>query len=40
MNNPSILDDVFEKFINGNNLFKDREVLRHDYLPEDRKSVV
>ena len=34
MNNPSILDDVFEKFINGNNLFKDREVLRHDYLPD------
>ena len=34
MNNPDILDDVFEKFVNGSNLFKDREVLRHDYLPE------
>ena len=34
MGNPSILDDVFEKFVNGNNLFKDREVLRHDYLPD------
>src|SRR3989304_616944 len=34
MRNPTILDDVFEKFVNGAGLFKDREVLRHDYLPE------
>ena len=34
MGNPSILDDVFESFVNGVRLFKDREVLRHDYLPE------
>jgi archaeal cell division control protein 6 len=34
MGNPSILDDVFEKFVNGSHLFKDREVLRHDYLPD------
>jgi cell division control protein 6 len=34
MGNPNILDDVFEKFVNGAKLFKDREVLRHDYLPE------
>jgi len=34
MGNSSILDDVFENFINGVKLFKDREVLRHDYLPE------
>jgi archaeal cell division control protein 6 len=34
MGNPSILDDVFEKFVNEAKLFKDREVLRHDYLPE------
>ena len=34
MGNPKILDDVFEKFVNNANLFKDREVLRHDYLPE------
>ena len=34
MGNPSIIDDVFEKFVNGAKLFKDREVLRHDYLPE------
>ena len=29
-----VLDDVFESFVNGVWLFKDREVLRHDYLPE------
>jgi archaeal cell division control protein 6 len=34
MGNSNILDDVFEKFVNGTKLFKDREVLRHDYLPE------
>ncbi len=34
LGNPNILDDVFEKFINEAKLFKDREVLRHDYLPE------
>jgi cell division control protein 6 len=34
MGNPNILDDVFENFVKGANLFKDREVLRHDYLPD------
>jgi cell division control protein 6 len=34
MGNPNILDDVFDNFVNGAKLFKDREVLRHDYLPE------
>jgi cell division control protein 6 len=34
MGNSTILDGVFEKFVNGAHLFKDREVLRHDYLPE------
>jgi cell division control protein 6 len=34
MGNPSVLDDVFENFVNGIRLFKDREVLRHDYIPE------
>jgi archaeal cell division control protein 6 len=34
MGTPSILDDVFENFVNGVKLFKDREVLRHDYLPD------
>jgi archaeal cell division control protein 6 len=34
MGNPSVLDDVFDKFVNEAKLFKDREVLRHDYLPD------
>jgi cell division control protein 6 len=34
MGNPNVLDDVFESFVNGIRLFKDREVLRHDYIPE------
>jgi cell division control protein 6 len=34
MGNPDILDDVFKKFMNDAKLFKDREVLRHDYIPE------
>ncbi len=34
MGNTNILDDVFEKFVNDAKLFKDREVLRHDYLPD------
>ncbi len=34
MGNSNILDDLFEKFVNEAKLFKDREVLRHDYLPE------
>ena len=34
MNNPTLLDDLFEKFVNGGKIFKDREVLRHDYIPE------
>ena len=34
MANYSVLDDVFESFVNGVKLFKDREVLRHDYIPE------
>ncbi len=34
MANQNVLDDVFESFVNGVKLFKDREVLRHDYIPE------
>lgn len=34
MSNIDILDDVFEKFVNNAQVFKDREVLRHDYLPD------
>lgn len=29
-----MLDDVFDKFVNSAKIFRDREVLRHDYLPE------
>ena len=28
-----MLDDVFEKFLNKIHIFKDRDVLRHDYIP-------
>lgn len=28
------LDDVFERFVGNAKIFKDREVLRHDYLPD------
>ena len=34
MNDVNVLDDVFEKFVNSAKLFKDREVLRHDFLPD------
>ena len=34
MGNSSILDDVFDNFVNNIRLFKDREVLRHDYIPD------
>jgi len=34
MDDAKILDDVFEKFVSNARIFKDREVLRHDYLPD------
>jgi cell division control protein 6 len=34
MDNTNVLNDVFEKFVNSVKIFKDREVLRHDYLPD------
>ena len=34
MDNNNVLDDVFEKFVNNMKIFKNREVLRHDYLPD------
>ncbi len=34
MANSNILDDVFENFVKSAKIFKDREVLRHDYLPD------
>lgn len=33
MTDPALLDDVFDKFVSNVKIFKDREVLRHDYLP-------
>jgi cell division control protein 6 len=35
MTKHSLLDDVFESFVNRKQLFKDREVLRHDYIPNN-----
>lgn len=31
--NADALDDVFERFVGNARIFKDREVLRHDYIP-------
>lgn len=33
-NHTNLLDEVFEKFVSTARIFRDREVLRHDYLPE------
>jgi len=33
MSESSVLDDVFERFLKGTRIFRDREVLRHDYVP-------
>ncbi|HYB68672.1 MAG TPA: orc1/cdc6 family replication initiation protein [Candidatus Acidoferrales bacterium] len=33
MNNTDILDELFESFASNATIFRDREVLRHDYLP-------
>jgi len=35
MGNKNVLDDVFDSFVNRINIFKDREVLRHDYIPDN-----
>jgi cell division control protein 6 len=34
MPEPNILDVVFDKFVNNTKIFKEREVLRDDYLPD------
>jgi cell division control protein 6 len=34
MPEADVLDSVFEQFVNNAVIFRDREVLRHDYLPE------
>jgi len=35
MTKNNLLDDIFENFVNNEHLFKDREVLRHDYIPNN-----
>jgi len=34
MEKTNVLDNVFERFLNNTRIFRDREVLRHDYVPE------
>jgi cell division control protein 6 len=34
MNNSNILESVFNQFLKSSHIFQDREVLRHDYIPE------
>jgi cell division control protein 6 len=34
VNSDSILDELFEKLVGNTKIFEDREVLRHDYLPD------
>lgn len=29
-----VLDEIFERFLHGSKIFRDREVLRHDYVPD------
>ena len=33
--NHTVLDDVFQRFLKGSSVFVDRDVLRHDYVPEN-----
>jgi cell division control protein 6 len=35
MHENAVLDDVFERFLKGFSIFSDREVLRHDYIPDE-----
>ena len=34
MDETTVLDDVFQRFLKGTTFFRDREVLRHDYIPD------
>ena len=34
MDETMLLDNVFERFLKGSSLFLDRDVLRHDYIPD------
>ncbi|MEM3443073.1 MAG: ORC1-type DNA replication protein [Candidatus Bathyarchaeia archaeon] len=33
-NNNELLNDIFSRFVNNAKIFRNREVLRHDYLPD------
>jgi cell division control protein 6 len=35
MNETSVLEGVFDRFLKGARIFRDREILRHDYVPEN-----
>ncbi|MFQ6086844.1 MAG: ORC1-type DNA replication protein [Candidatus Bathyarchaeia archaeon] len=35
MNETSVLEGVFDRFLRSARIFKDREILRHDYVPEN-----
>jgi len=35
LNNKTVLEDVFDRFLGSSGVFRDREVLRHDYIPEN-----
>ncbi|MDW8048462.1 MAG: ORC1-type DNA replication protein [Nitrososphaerota archaeon] len=36
MNDPkTLLDNIFDNFLKGSQIFKNRDVLRHDYIPEN-----
>ncbi len=34
MDKVNVLDNVFERFLKSTHIFRDREVLRHDYVPD------
>ncbi|MFQ5758743.1 MAG: ORC1-type DNA replication protein [Candidatus Bathyarchaeia archaeon] len=34
MDETTVLEDVFQRFLKGFSLFRNREVLRHDYIPD------
>ena len=35
MKEPTMLDEVFKRFLKNTRVFRDREVLRHDYIPDN-----
>ncbi len=35
MNETSVLEGVFDRFLQSTHIFRDREILRHDYVPEN-----